>query len=82
MDRLCWATLLRSARFLDDGLVHAPLAESFRTEVDEPRGRRPIHIAQEPHVRPRVPWPRATWTNWPLNPDLRQRQLTYLVQPA
>lgn len=27
-------------------------------------------------------WPRATWTNWPLNPDLRQRQLTYLVQPA
>lgn len=26
MDRLCWATLLRSARFLDDGLVHAPLA--------------------------------------------------------
>lgn len=43
-----------------------------------PRGRRPIGIAQEPYVRPRVTRPRATWTNRPLNPDLRP-QLIYLV---
>lgn len=56
MDRLCWATLLRSARFLDDGLVHARRSQSpFGRRCDEPRGRRPIDIAQEPHVRPRVP---------------------------
>lgn len=56
---------LRSARFLDDGLVHARSQSPFERRCDEPRGRRHIDIPQEPYIRPRLTRSRATWANLP-----------------
>lgn len=62
MDGLCWAIPLRPARYLDDSLIHAPVAEILSVTVHEQHDRQPI---DRPHVRPRVQRSRATWTNWP-----------------
>lgn len=75
MDRLCWAGLSFFGR---RPLFMLRSRSPFGRRCDEPRGRRPIGMAQEPYVRPRVTRPRGTWTNRPLNPDLRP-QLIYLV---
>lgn len=52
MDRLCWASQLV---FWTTALFMRRSQSPFGRRCDEPRGRRPIDIAQEPHVRPRVP---------------------------
>lgn len=64
MDRLCWESFCGQLVFWTTALFMRRSQSPFGRRCDEPRGRRPIDIAQEPHVRPRVPRLRATWTNW------------------
>lgn len=54
MDRLCWAPFCGQLVFWTTALFMRRSQSPFGRRRDEPRGRRPIDIAQEPHVAART----------------------------